>query len=82
MSGSVTVVGLGPGDPSLLTESARRALDAATDLIGYFPYVARVPERDGLVRHATDNRVEVDRARHALSLAAAGRHVADRKSVV
>lgn len=76
MSGSVTVVGLGPGDPSLLTDSARRALDAATDLIGYFPYVARVPERDGLVRHASDNRVEVDRARHALSLAAAGRHVA------
>lgn len=76
MSGSVTVVGLGPGDPSLLTEAARRALDAAQDLIGYFPYVARVPERVGLVRHASDNRVEVDRARHALALAAAGRRVA------
>ncbi|MFC6788562.1 precorrin-3B C(17)-methyltransferase [Methylobacterium komagatae] len=76
MSGSVTVVGLGPGDPSLLTESARHALDRATDLIGYFPYVARVPEREGLVRHASDNRVEVDRARHALALAASGRHVA------
>lgn len=76
MSGSVTVVGLGPGDPSLLTEAARRALDAAQDLIGYFPYVARVPERVGLVRHASDNRVEVDRARHALALAASGRRVA------
>jgi precorrin-3B C17-methyltransferase len=76
LSGSVTVVGLGPGDPSLLTESARRALDAAEDLIGYFPYVARVPERPGLVRHASDNRVEVDRARHALQLAAEGRRVA------
>ena len=76
MSGSVTVVGLGPGDASLLTGSARRALDGATDLIGYFPYVARVPEREGLVRHASDNRVEVDRARHALALAASGRHVA------
>lgn len=76
MNGSVTVVGLGPGDPSLLTESARRALDGATDLIGYFPYVARVPERAGLVRYASDNRVEVDRARHALMLAASGRHVA------
>ena len=29
MSGSLTVVGLGPGDAALLTESARRALDAA-----------------------------------------------------
>ena len=76
MSGSLTVVGLGPGDPSLLTESARRALDAAEDLIGYIPYVARVPERPGLVRHASDNRVEVDRARHALELAASGRRVA------
>lgn len=76
MSGSVTVVGLGPGDPGLLTESARRALDAAQDLIGYFPYVARVPERPDLIRHASDNRVEVDRARHALQLAASGRRVA------
>lgn len=76
MSGSLTVIGLGPGDPSLLTEAARRALDAAEDLIGYFPYVARVPERPGLVRHASDNRVEIDRARHALSLAASGRRVA------
>ena len=76
MSGSLTVVGLGPGDAGLLTESARRALDAAEDLVGYFPYVARVPERPGLIRHASDNRVEVDRARHALQLAATGRRVA------
>ena len=76
MSGSVTVVGLGPGDPALWTQAARRALDGATDLIGYIPYVARVPEREGLVRHASDNRVEVDRARHALALAAEGRRVA------
>lgn len=76
MSGSLTVVGLGPGDAALLTESARRALDAAEDVVGYFPYVARVPERSGLVRHASDNRVEVDRARHALQLAASGRRVA------
>ncbi len=76
MTGGVAIVGLGPGDPTLLTESARNALDRAQDLIGYFPYVARVPEREGLVRHASDNRVEVDRARHALTLAASGRRVA------
>ncbi|MEE8630945.1 MULTISPECIES: precorrin-3B C(17)-methyltransferase [Methylobacterium] len=76
MSGSVTVIGLGPGDPRYLTPAAQAALDAAQDLIGYFPYVARVPERPGLTRHASDNRVEVDRARHALELAAAGRRVA------
>ncbi|TGE01941.1 precorrin-3B C(17)-methyltransferase [Methylobacterium nonmethylotrophicum] len=76
MSGSVTVIGLGPGDPRYLTPAAQAALDAAEDLIGYVPYVARVPERPGLTRHASDNRVEVDRARHALELAAAGRRVA------
>ncbi|MHB2209595.1 precorrin-3B C(17)-methyltransferase [Methylobacterium sp. CM6257] len=76
MTGSLTVIGLGPGDAGLLTESARQALDAAEDLVGYYPYVARVPERPGLIRHASDNRVEVDRARHALQLAASGRRVA------
>ena len=76
MSGSLTVVGLGPGDLSLLTPAASAALDRADDLIGYFPYVARVPERPGLTRHASDNRVELDRARHALELASARRHVA------
>jgi precorrin-3B C17-methyltransferase len=76
LSGSLTIIGLGPGDPGLLTDSARRALDSAEDLVGYVPYVARVPERPGLVRHASDNRVEVDRARHALQLAASGRRVA------
>ncbi|GEP10585.1 precorrin-3B C(17)-methyltransferase [Methylobacterium gnaphalii] len=74
--GSVTIIGLGPGDPRLLTGAASEALAQAEDLIGYFPYVARVPERPGLVRHASDNRVEVDRARHALQLAASGRRVA------
>ena len=74
--GSVTVVGLGPGDPRLITPAASAALERAQDLIGYIPYVARVPERPGLVRHASDNRVEVDRARHALELAASGRRVA------
>ena len=76
MTGSLAVIGLGPGDTSLLTESARQALEAAQDLVGYYPYVARVPERPDLIRHASDNRVEVDRARHALQLAAAGRRVA------
>ncbi|HYI06081.1 MAG TPA: precorrin-3B C(17)-methyltransferase, partial [Reyranella sp.] len=68
--------GLGPGDPRLLTAAASEALAQAQDLIGYIPYVARVPERPGLTRHASDNRVEVDRARHALELASSGRRVA------
>lgn len=74
--GSVTVIGLGPGPACWMTPEADAALAAATDLVGYAPYLARVPERPGLVRHASDNRVELDRARHAFELAAGGRRVA------
>jgi precorrin-3B C17-methyltransferase len=74
--GSVCVVGLGPGDPRWLTPRAAEALDAATDLVGYGPYLDRAPARGGQVRHASDNRVEGERARLALRLAADGRRVA------
>ncbi len=77
MTGSLTIVGLGPGAPDYLTPSAARALEQATDLIGYSVYLDRVPVTDAAqTRHATPNRVELDRARHALMLAAEGRHVA------
>jgi precorrin-3B C17-methyltransferase len=74
--GRLLVVGLGPGPAHWITPEASKALENATDLVGYAPYVARVPERPGLMRHASDNRVELDRARDALALAAAGRNVA------
>ncbi len=58
------------------TPQATAALAAAMDLVGYATYLDRVPLRPGQVRHASDNRVELDRARHALTLAATGREVA------
>ncbi len=76
MSGRLYIVGTGPGAPELQTAAAVEALAAATDLIGYGPYVDRVPERPGQRRHRTDNRQEIDRARHALQLAADGHVVA------
>ncbi|ODT32738.1 MAG: precorrin-3B C(17)-methyltransferase [Kaistia sp. SCN 65-12] len=77
MTGSLVVVGTGPGKAELMTPATRAALDRATDLVGYGPYLDRVPvSRADQRRHASDNRVELDRARHALELAAAGRHVA------
>eukprot|EP01035_Chromulina_nebulosa_P024449 gene24448-31840_t len=75
-SGWLKIVGLGPGKPDWLTREATEALAEATDIVGYGPYVERVPARPDLVRHASDNRVEVDRARIALDLALAGRKVA------
>ncbi|WP_333682840.1 precorrin-3B C(17)-methyltransferase [Pontibaca methylaminivorans] len=74
-SGWLAVAGLGPGGAGMVTPEVSAALAGATDIVGYAPYVARVPERAGLVLHASDNRVELERARHALSLAAAGRRV-------
>ncbi len=76
MTGLVTIVGLGPGDPRFLTPAASESLASATDLVGYGPYVDRVPESPGRRRHASDNRVELDRARFALDLAAKGARVA------
>ena len=76
MSGRLAIVGLGPGAPELMTPLATDTLAIATDLVGYAPYLARVPEREGQTRHASDNREELLRARLALDLAASGRSVA------
>ncbi|MFD1931488.1 MULTISPECIES: precorrin-2 C(20)-methyltransferase [Nonomuraea] len=72
----VAVVGLGPAGSQWLTPEARHVLAEATDLVGYGPYVDRVPQRSGQIRHRTDNRVEAERAAHALELARQGRRVA------
>ena len=74
-NGWLCVAGLGPGSNSLITAEVQQTLDRATDVVGYVPYVARVPEREGLHRHSTDNRVERERAEHALSMAANGQRV-------
>lgn len=76
MSGWLAIVGLGPGSEAQVTPEAAATLAAVTDIVGYAPYVARVPDRAGQNRHASDNRVEIERARHALELVEAGRKVA------
>jgi len=76
VTGSLVVVGTGPGKAELMTPATAAALAKATDLVGYGPYLDRIPlMRANQCRHASDNRVELDRARHALSLAASGRQV-------
>ena len=75
-TGSVAVVGLGPGDRDWVTPQCRRELAAATDLIGYGPYLDRVETRDGQRRHPSDNTDEPARARLACTLAEQGRSVA------
>ena len=75
-AGSVAVVGLGPGDTDWMTPQSRRELAAATDLIGYGPYLDRVGTRNGQHRHPSDNTDEPARARLACTLAQQGRAVA------
>ena len=70
MSGSLVIAGLGPGADALVTPQVTAAVARATDIVGYIPYVARIPARTGLTLHASDNRVEIERARHALDMAA------------
>ncbi len=70
------VVGLGPGPDHWLTPEASAALADVEHVVGYAPYVNRVPQRTGLQRHASGNTVEVDRARFALDLALRGERVA------
>jgi precorrin-2 C20-methyltransferase/precorrin-3B C17-methyltransferase len=75
-AGRVDVVGLGPGGRDWLTPQAAAVLAAADDIVGYGPYVDRVPPNPRQRRHGSDNRVEAQRAEFALDLASRGRRVA------
>jgi precorrin-3B C17-methyltransferase len=75
MTGRLSIAGLGPGDAALVTPEVSAALASATDVFGYAPYVARVPAREGVRLHPSDNRKELQRATDALRLAAEGRNV-------
>ncbi|AVM00772.1 ATP-binding protein [Gordonia iterans] len=74
--GEVVVVGLGPGPADQTTPQVAAELAAATDLVGYDTYLRRLTPRPGQRIHASDNRVEAQRAEFALDLAARGARVA------
>lgn len=76
MTGALAIVGLGPGGPLDRTPRAEAAVAQAEHVLGYGPYLARLTLRPDQVAIASDNRVELERARAAFSLAAAGRRVA------
>ncbi|MBT2339262.1 MULTISPECIES: precorrin-3B C(17)-methyltransferase [Pseudomonas] len=74
--GRLAVIGLGPGAAELMVPAVRAELDRATDVLGYETYVRMAgPFRADQVQHCTDNREEMQRARHAFELAAQGRSV-------
>jgi precorrin-2 C20-methyltransferase/precorrin-3B C17-methyltransferase len=74
--GQVAVVGLGPAGREWTTPEAQAVLAAADDLVGYGPYLDRVPPNPRQRRHPSGNTEEAARAAYALDLAAAGSRVA------
>ncbi len=76
IDGSLAIVGLGPGPAGWITPEAAAAVQSADELVGYQRYLDRIPQQPDQRRHGSDNRVERDRARLALRLAAQGRRVA------
>jgi len=74
--GRLAVIGLGPGAAELMVPTVKAELARAQDVLGYETYVRMAgPFRDDQVLHCTDNREEMQRARHAFELAAQGRSV-------
>jgi precorrin-2 C20-methyltransferase / precorrin-3B C17-methyltransferase len=70
------VVGLGPGSDSWMTAEVAAVLAEVDHVVGYGPYLDRLPARPDLRLHPSGNTVEVERARYALDLALGGKHVA------
>ncbi len=74
--GKLFVIGTGPGADRWMSPEVRQVLKQSTDWVGYTTYLNLVePLRTDQIRHDSDNRVELDRARQALNLAASGRSV-------
>jgi precorrin-2 C20-methyltransferase / precorrin-3B C17-methyltransferase len=70
------VVGLGPGSEGWITSEVSAVLAEIDHVVGYGPYLDRLPARPTLQRHASGNTVELERARYALDLALTGARVA------
>ncbi|KAA0949241.1 MULTISPECIES: precorrin-3B C(17)-methyltransferase [unclassified Pseudomonas] len=74
--GRLAVIGLGPGAAELMVPAVKAELARCTDVLGYETYVRMAgPFRADQIQHCTDNREEMQRARHAFELAAQGRSV-------
>jgi cobalt-precorrin 5A hydrolase/precorrin-3B C17-methyltransferase len=75
--GKLSIVGTGPGSAEWMSPQVKAVLQEATDWVGYSTYLNLAePLRRGQTRHDSDNRVELERSRLALNLAAEGRTVA------
>ena len=75
MKGKITIVGLGPGNKSMMTQEVVNIIDNATDIIGYSTYIKRITPKKNLNLYSSDNRDEPKRAKDAINLALNGKNV-------
>ena len=75
MTGRLTILGTGPGNPEQTTPQARNAIAAGEQFFGYGPYLDRLDLRPDQRRMPSDNREEISRARAALDAASKGASV-------
>ncbi|HEY9810987.1 MAG TPA: precorrin-3B C(17)-methyltransferase [Halomicronema sp.] len=75
--GHLAIIGTGPGSEKWMSPEVKDILKTSTDWIGYKTYLNLAePFRTNQTRHESDNREELERAKHALNLAATGKKVA------
>lgn len=71
------VVGIGPGDLTLMTEQAKKAIAASEVVCGYPKYIKNIRALlDGKEIYETGMRYEVERCRKAIAFAASGKTTA------
>ncbi|MBB4956131.1 precorrin-3B C17-methyltransferase [Agrobacterium vitis] len=70
--GTLYVIGTGPGNADQMTPEAQQAIEASSEFFGYLPYLDRLHLRADQISIASDNREELDRARHAITRAVDG----------
>jgi precorrin-3B C17-methyltransferase len=75
MKGKITIVGLGPGNKSMMTQEVVNIIDNATDIVGYSTYIKRITPKKNLNLYSSDNRDEPKRAKDAINLALNGKNV-------
>ncbi len=77
MTGSIYIVGLGPGSLDWLAPGARLALENADIILGYRTYLKQIESiAPNAKRESSGMRHEVERARRAIELAQGGQRVA------
>jgi precorrin-3B C17-methyltransferase len=77
VSGSIVVVGIGPGDTAHLTPAARHAVETADVIVGYVTYLRLIKSlAPDVPRESSGMRKEVERVTRAVDHAVQGRRVA------